>query len=780
MVQGAIVAVLMTSAAWSACAGAQQVPAPPTPLPSASDPGQAAPSTSTAPVPDQAEPPADPQLGEQAQSAAGAPGSGDIIVTALKQGQTVLQAPASITVLEPATLAAKNITVANQLNGIVPGLTMAVGVGGLPGTSFRGLGSNSAVFNVEPSVAEYIDGVYMPHARDYVAPLYDLDHIEFIRGTQSTLLGKNTSLGAISLVNQRPGAAPSFLLRYNHGFTIGGNRVEGVANVPLTDTLRVRAAFLASSEGGYIYNRYERRTEPRDEELSGRISVAWDASDRFNVFGSYQRDHRSLRGQLLEVVSDPNRTIANRAAATGVPLDTLATGISVNASAPLGGTTRGINPFDRQDTDRLNLIANYTLGNHVLTSQTSYGTWFSPRLTDLDFTAANLFNIVDRERSKTFTQEVRLASPRDGRLTYLLGAFYFYNKWSYGRVFGGSNANTVGFPLTGLATSQTELPTRAASAFASGTFELVPGLKVDAGVRYTHEKKRGTFVRNTTGTLAGGFPTVPFTTYTPKVTNPVDYNAGLRFEPTSTVLLYGSYSKGSKSGGFQDAPTTPAGAPFASETAKSIEVGAKLRLPRGFLTGALYRTDVDGFQTNFTLAVGAPPVSQTVVGNSNVRSQGFELSGAQDLFDGLKLSANVVYADAKLRDPFPANGSLARAGDRLTRAPKWSAAGDLSYDHAVTSRLNLFAGVDVSYTSLTRYQFVVAQPLAPVGVKHTLVGARLGLREERSGLEVAVLGTNLTDKRYITFDTAVTAGNGAYYGSFNRPRVIALQVTLKR
>jgi len=70
--------------------------------------------------------------------------------------------------------------------------------------AFRGLGSNSAVFNLEPSVAEYIDGAYMPHARDYVAPLYDVDHIEFIKGTQSTLLGKNTSLGAISIVDRRP------------------------------------------------------------------------------------------------------------------------------------------------------------------------------------------------------------------------------------------------------------------------------------------------------------------------------------------------------------------------------------------------------------------------------------------------------------------------------------------------------------------------------------------------------------------------------------------------
>ena len=782
MIRGTVTAALLTSAAWSMVAQAQQVDGTTAgaALPSASDPGQASPSAS-APVPIQSATTAGgQQTGAAAQSASGSPASGDVVVTALKQGQTVLQAPASINVLEPAALATKNIVAANQLNAIVPGLTMSVGVGGLPGTSFRGLGSNSAVFNLEPSVAEYIDGVYMPHVRDYVAPLYDLDHIEFIKGTQSTLLGKNTSLGAISIVNRRPGRELGGLLRYTHSFKINGDRVEGALNLPLTDSFRVRAAFLASSESGFLRNVYQGRTEPRDEELSGRIAAAWDVSDRLDVYASYQRDHRHLRGQLLEVVNDPNGTIAARAAATGVPFNTAAIDVGANASAALGGTTAGTNPFDRQDTDRANAIVNYKLGDHTLTSQTSYTTWFSPRVTDLDFTAANLFNITDRERSKTFTEEVRLASPRGGRLTYLVGFFYFYNRWSYGRVFGGSPANTLGFPLTGAATSQTELPTHSYSGFASVTFALLQNLKVDAGVRYTHEKKEGTFVRTTVGTFAGAFPTVPFTTYSPQKTDPVDYNVGLRYEPAPTVLLYGSYSKGSKSGGFQDAPTTAAGAPFAPETAYSAEIGGKVRLPQGYVTAALFRTDVDGFQTNYTLAVGTPPVSQPVVGNSNVRSQGFELNASYGLVPGLTLAGNLVYADSKFRDNFPATGVIGRAGDRLTRAPLWSGTADLSYEHGVADHLVGFAGADVSYASRTLYQFVAAQPLAPSGAPHGILGARIGVRDDRSGLEVAVLGTNLTNRRYVTFATSITAGNNAYYGSFNRPRVIALQVTLKR
>jgi outer membrane receptor protein involved in Fe transport len=98
--------------------------------------------------------------------------------------------------------------------------------------------------------------------------------------------------------------------------------------------------------------------------------------------------------------------------------------------------------------------------------------------------------------------------------------------------------------LTGSAQSFTRFPTDAYSAFASLSLELVDGLKSDGGLRYTHERKKGSFVRNTVGTLAGGFPTVAFTRYAPKVSNPLDYNAGLRYQATTDLMLYGTYSKG--------------------------------------------------------------------------------------------------------------------------------------------------------------------------------------------------------------------------------------------
>lgn len=747
----ALILALMSTVAWTIPAGAQTAPAD----------AKTADTTTTPPA---AQPPES---------------SADIVVTALKQNQTALKVPATISILPAESLSSKNITSANQLNSVVPGLTMSLGVAGLPGTSFRGLGSNSAVFGLEPSVAEYIDGAYMPHVRDYVAPLFDVDHIEFIKGTQSTLLGKNTSLGAISIVNKRPTKEFGYFVQLTHSFRIDGNKLDAAVNVPLGDDFQARVAVLAAEDQGYFDNIYLNRSEARTQNLSGRLSLAWQPVNGLDMTLIYQHDRRRVRGQNLELVFDPTNTVANRAIAVGVPFSAAAPNLTTNASAGLGGTPAALAPFDNQDTNRVNFILNYDLGGLTLTSQTVYSQWGSKRSTDLDFTAANLFNLDDSERSRVFTQELRLASPSGGRLTYLFGLYYYHNNWLYDRAFIGQT-NTAGFPLTGAARSTTILPTTAYSAFGSMSFEIVKGLKIEGGLRYTHEKKEGSFVRNSTGALNGAFPTTPFTVYAPQTTEPLDYNVGLSYSANSSVLFYASYSKGSKSGGFQDAPTTVAGAPFAPETAFSAEGGVKVRLQgSSYITAAVFDTRVRNFQTSYTALAGTPPVSQTVVGNSQTRSTGAEINASFGLVPGLKIGGNLVYANSRFTDVFPATAAIGRKGDTLTRAPKWSGSADINYVGNVSPSLKAFTSVSLSYTSKTLYQFVVPQPTAPFGAEHALVDATLGVRSNDGRWQVSLLGTNLFNKRYVDFATGVSAGGGAYYGSWNRPRVIALQLTLK-
>ena len=689
----------------------------------------------------------------------------------------MLKAPASITVLTAENFSGRNITRANELTGIIPGLVQTNGNGSLPATTFRGLGSNSSVVSAEPSVSSFVDGVYYGHLRDATSPMYDIDHIEFIKGTQATLLGKNTSVGAISVLNRRPTDKYEFEFRYTHSFEIDGNRGEGYVNLPLAPNFQLRAAFLASHDTGYVRNEFRNRNEPHVRDLSGRLSLAWQPTDGIDATLIYQHDDRDQTGFQWEVPQDPRGIVAGWAAKFGQVLNTRPDRISGTGSRALGGTIAGPEQFEKQVTNRVNLIVTADVGAHVLTFQSAWHKWHAPRYTETDGTGANLFGLQEDEHNEAFTQEIRLNSPTDTRLQYLAGLYYYWNHWWNPVITGGSPANTVGFPLTGTSNTIPDQKTEAFSAFASATYELFENFKVDGGLRYTHETKNATMQRVSSGTIVSAFPPIPFYRFEKQVAQPVDYSVGVRYEPDPAWLLYASFSKGSKSGGFQESAAVPAAAPYTPEKAYTAEIGAKLGLGAGnFVALAVFNTKVDGFQANYTATLAG--VSRVLIGNANIRSRGFEASGSYRLLPQLRLGGSVVYADGQYTDPFPGDGSVARKGDPLSRNPKWSGRLTADYSEAISDVYTLFGGTSFDFASKSILQSLVTQPNAPFQASHQTIDARIGMRSTR-GWEVALLGTNLTNETYVTFATGISASGGAYIGSVNRGRVLALQLTIR-
>jgi len=702
----------------------------------------------------------------------------EIVVTARKQNETVLEAPVSISILTEDSFESKNITRANELTGIVPGLVQTNGNGSLPATTFRGLGTNSSVPSAEASVAYFVDGIYFSHLRDYTSPIYDLDHIEFIKGTQSTLLGKNTSVGGISVYTRRPTHDFAMELNYTHSFEINGNRVDGFVNVPIAETLQARASFMASKDTGEVFNLFAQQNEPRVRDLSARLALAWQPTETVDVLLRYQHDDRKQRGFQWELLKDPAGRVAGWAGVYGQLVNAAPDRINQSGSAALGGTTAGPEQFEDQVTNRLNLLADIEIGQHTLTLQTGYHRWRNPRYTDIDQIAANLFGIAENEYTRSFTQEIRIASPSGDRLQYLAGAFYYWNRWGNNPRTGGAVSNNVGFPITGIADTVLEQKTTALSAFASLTYEILDNLKIDLGTRYTREKKNGSMSRLSTGNIGIlSLPTLPFSQLAELESNSLDYSIGARYQVTPSLMLYASYAKGSKSGGYQDSAAVPSAAPYLPEAAYSTELGAKLSLGRGgYLAVALFNTEVEDFQANYTGTIGG--ISRALIGNANIRSRGFEATGALPLSSAFRVSGSLVYADGQYTDDFPANGSVALAGQPLSRNPKWSGQLELNYDAPVSSSVDVFGSATFDFASKAILQSLVTQPSAPFMASHQTLNARLGARIG-DNLEVGVVGTNLTDESYVTFATAISASNGAYAGSLNRGRVIALQITLR-
>jgi outer membrane receptor protein involved in Fe transport len=710
---------------------------------------------------------------------------GEVVVTALKRTESVQDAPVTIAVVGADKLQAVAVTNPNDLNGVVPGLTIMTGVGGGPGVTFRGLGSNSALFSVETSVALFIDGVYAAHTRDYVTPMYDLDRIEMVKGTQGTLLGKNTSLGAISLVTRR--AAPTFGygLQTSYDFNTKTPRVEGYVNVPVSDKLQVRLAGLYVDDGGYYKNAGSGNV-PKTRDISGRLSVRWLPIDNVDVVFIYQHDDHDQTGQNLEVIRDATAgaTVAARALATGqTDFEANPDRRSEIGSAAFGSAPAGPTPFDMQLSDHVNLIANWNLGDFTLTSQSAYVNWHGNRLSDLDFVRANLFNLYDIERNRQFSQEFRIASPTDRKFSYLAGVYYYKNTWILNRTTYGYAPS----PVSGSGTTFYTQPTESWSVFGDGTYKFTDQLSGTLGLRYTSEHKDGILFRpQGTGVLGAAFPAFPRTTLTNKEDD-VDGDVGLQYKLEPGRMLYVSASKGSKGGGFQNSPTTVAGAAYKGEKAYTVEAGAKIGFDRGTFDIAVFQTTVKGFQFSHAAIVGIPPISQTVVDNSDVRSQGVEVNSAWRVLDDLTLSGGVVYAEAiaTATSPAPPLAPVQVPGLVQPRAPKWSGTLDAKYYRPVNQDLALNVLGSLEFASKTFLQPNIGTTLnAPVRGAYAKFNLRVGIANEADGWEVALLGKNLTDVREPLFATTVTATGGggntvAYYGTMMPGREIVLQLSLK-
>jgi outer membrane receptor protein involved in Fe transport len=729
-----------------------------------------------------------PSLASAAAAAPQSPvGVDEVVVTARKITETVHDAPATIAVVSSKRLETLAITNPNELNGAVPGLLIQTGIGGNPGVSLRGLGSNAAVFSIEASVALFVDGVYSAHLRDYVTPIYDLDHIELVKGTQGTLLGKNTSLGAISMVTRKPTAVREYRLSTSYDFTTRSPRLEGALNLPISDTFALRVAGLYSNAGGYVRNSVAGRREPQVLDASGRVEARWTPNATFDLLLSGQYDKHEGRGQELELLRDASAgtTVASWATAVGqTGFESRPDRRTESDSQAFGAAAAGPRPFDHQTSRHYNALATWDLGDVTVTSQSALSGYILSRLNDLDFTRANLFNLNDNERDLRISQELRVASAPGRKLGYLFGAFFLNDDWTLNRILTGNAPS----PLTGTAESDFQQKTQSLSAFGQLTYQLSDKLTGTAGLRYTDETKRGTFFRaRGTGTLALVAPPITTTTLTIQEQD-LDGDLGLQYRLDASRLFYASLSKGSKGGGFQNAPTTVAGAPYKGEQAYTAELGSKLLFDRGSLDVAVFQEIVRGFQFTHISLVGTPPVAQTIVDNSNVRSRGFEVNGAWRATDDLRFDGGVVYAEAVATATAPAPPLPAVQVNGLVqpRAPKWTGNLNASYSHPITGDLTFGADADLVLSSKAYLQPNIGGTLgAPARGGYTQVNLRASVGDSKAGWEVAALVKNLTNVTQPTFVSSVSAtglpntNTAAYYGTMMPPREYLVQFTYR-
>lgn len=339
-----------------------------------------------------------------------------IIVTASKRETTLQELPVAVSVTSAETIETAQIRDLIDLQSVVPSLRVTqLQTSGNTNFIIRGFGNGANNPGIEPSVGVFIDGVYRSRSAAQIGDLPNLERVEVLRGSQSTLFGKNASAGIISIVTKKP----EFIWSGGGEITYGNYDAfiaKGDITGPITDTVAFSLAGNYNRRDGYIDD-LNLNTDFNNRERWGvRGQLLWEATDNleFRLIGDFDNIDENCCG------------VANLRAGQTMAV--------VNA---VGGQVDNENPFSYDvynnktsdnniDNYGGSLQIDYEMGPLALTSITAYREVQSDTDQDSDFTSADLIgSYVQSSGIDTFTQELRLASDFDGPLNFLIGGYYF-------------------------------------------------------------------------------------------------------------------------------------------------------------------------------------------------------------------------------------------------------------------------------------------------------------------------------------------------------------------
>lgn len=704
----------------------------------------------------------------------------DIVVTAQKRSERAQDVPIAISAFSGSMLEKSNVMSVSDLVRIAPSVRFDSGLNFAKARIvIRGIGSQGGTA-AEPSVATFVDGIYVPREGATLGAYLDLQGMEVLRGPQGTLFGRNASAGAISLTSALPTGDFSGRLSIEGG-TGGRYRGEGVVNIPASERANFRLAVMGQAFAGLYKNKLDGRRVGGQDSFAGRLTGVFDLSDNVKW---------TLRGSLS--ASDGDAWAPYLVLPDSFPEGRLQQ--YLDRYAAIGSHDFDLKPFDR--TVNQYIADDLRDRQRGISSQfdIDVGGGFSVKLLDafqywkndqintgvMGAAVPTLTQYVGWS-SKNHSHELQLISPERGlfgeAFDFVAGVYYFHEDYtSYSRVIQQTAYCSLvtlaaavkeaclagaGSPAYGANYSQT------ANSFAfygQGTVHVAPTLDLVLGARWTNDKKRGHIVQNLYS-LSGAASVTPEDNRLAYKGDKATWRAGLNWRPSRDSLLFLSWSTGYKSGGFNSEASPTAvfgGRAFQPETVRNIELGAKTQwLDRALtLNATFYHMTVRNFQDR---SYNGQHFSQRNAGD--IRNVGVEVDASARLGNQFRLNASVAYLDSKFTDyPGGANlpgrtGTQDLTGKRPTYTPKWSGTVGAEYEAALG---------DSGWTLLARgdLTFVSSEPVGSINDGNPLtyqdarqlLGGRIALSSPGDQWTLSLFGANLTNKGYCTSRAYVAFG----------------------
>ena len=600
-------------------------------------------------------------------------GVAQITVTAERRDTKLQDTPVAETAITTATIESNRIVSFADVALSVPNLTYTQFSTQESYFSIRGTLINNNAAGWDDAVATFVDDVPTTGLGDVNPDLFDLASIEVLRGPQGTLFGRNATGGAV-IIRTTP---PSFSFQARAEATYGSYnlvQLRGLVTGPLSDTLAAKLVVDYQHQDPYINNVFLHDKTDGTDLADVRGQLLWRPASKVDVLISADYLHDWSGGY-------PTRLL-------GAFVPALFPGLSYSPY----DTNQAINGFQHRDIAGVSARVNYDSSLGVVSSITGYRYVDAKFPNDIIGDPEDQLPTIGLVHDTQVSEELRLASPADQRLTWVGGLFFLHSDKREGGPIGFFfDPNTVAGLFSAdnnyVNGNDQRVATDSFAAFGEATFAITPMLKLTGGLRASWEQKRGHDIVTYTIVDLSNLPPANVTyshsweAVTPKVT--------LTFQPNSRFMAYATASEGFKSGGYDlsgSAAATglglsPADAsalvdaalkrPFDQETVWNYEVGEKATLfnNRLVLDTAIFDDEYHNLQTSQLTLVGAIPVPITS-NAGNARVAGLELESQFAPTDWLTLGATYAYMDAHFTSRSVHGQAVTFFGNRIPYAPK--------------------------------------------------------------------------------------------------------------
>ncbi len=726
----------------------------------------------------------------------------EIIVTAQKRAESIQDVPLAISAFGGEFVRDVNLDDVKDLVNFTPGVTGNTFDSFIDYINVRGISTNDFGVGGDPSVPFFKNGLYQGRNGAVVTTLFDIERAEVLRGPQGFLFGRNAIGGAINVITARPKL--DAFSAYAELDVAERDRVVGEfsLNVPLSDRFGLRIAGYGGKEDGYVDNAFFPDAEPLIgfQKGAGRISALYE-DETFDALLTVELEKREQSGSVY------------RATELGDSWDDLVSlfGVSLGGNGRDIDSDLGLGEKDDAEIFSAGLELNFDLGGVILTSLTGFKDHTYEYAEDFDGTPLNINNYAQDQTGQYFEQEVRLTSDTDGPLSWYIGGSYYneeidvlFSQLGDEEVMcqfyiGVSCTDYLAYyyytftPSAVGLLEQNQVRGRyhGWAGYIDATYELSKAFDIGVGLRYSIDVKKFGINALPVESDLGPFFALGFTT-TDFLTDKQSWDAFTprfiaRYHPSDDWMIFGSATRGFKSGGFGSFTITPETLPFTAagldlnpgdafpntfepETAWSYEIGTKATVGGVKLDANAY------YYIYKDLQVIVPGVGGGILVDNVGKVKGWGLEGSAQaplgryidvLLTGAYANSDVTEAQALC------DGTLDCEGQPQPAVPKFSGSAVVRLNVPVgageiTGSAEIFGQTD-TYGGLLRLAEARNDGYAELAL-------RLGYRAE-AGWSVTGYVENLTNVLYYTGSAEGGSILPAHFFGPARPRTFGVRMT---